>query len=336
MLGELSQKYYIVFIEKLLNKDAASCLKFIDEYDQKGASYIPLVERLASLVRHGFVMGVMGQKHRGEDLWELEEEDLLRLEDLARNSKNLELNRLFRLLAEALEELSDSFLDRYTFENICLEWCLGSGAVEISNNEVLPKESLQKGPEVVHKSLMTQFKKKVQEPSSESAPTSPSTESSSSEQIAPASKTLQLDRSFPDSWKALLERWKQIKPLQARKLEELVALEYSREKITLLVREGSLVGPTLLQKETQNKVARVLAKLFDFHGFLQVREESPQEKDLYAKKNPLNSVPESVLDEKNRLYEEEKQKRLESLKNNPLTQKLCETFEGRIVETHIE
>ena len=135
----------------------------------------------------------------------------------------------------------------------------------------------------------------------------------------------------------MLEGWKQIKPLQARKLEELVALEYSKEKITLLVREGSLVGPTLMKDDTQKKVARVLAKLFNFHGILLVREESADEKEAYAKKEEsVGSVPESVLDEKNRMYQEDRRQRREDIQNHPLAKKLCDTFEGKIIETHIE
>ncbi len=333
MLGELSQKYYLNFIEGLINKDASNCLKFIESFDQKGTSYIPFVERLASLVRHGFVMGAMGQKHRGEDLWELEEEDLLRLEALAKNSATLDLNRIFRLLVSVLEDLNDSFMDRYTFENICLEWCLAKEVLK-KKEQTLEAPTHKEELKVEKKSLTAQFKEELGK--SEEPVVIKEEKTLEKSAVAKKKAAPVFDRSFPETWKDLLERWKQIKPLQARKLEELVALEYSKDKITLLVREGSLVGPTLLQSETQKKMTRVLASLFNFHGIFFVREESQQEKEDYSKVNTVKSVPESVLDEKNRLYEEEKKKRFESLQNHPLAQKLCETFEGKIVETHIE
>ena len=96
------------------------------------------------------------------------------------------------------------------------------------------------------------------------------------------------------------------------------------------------MGPTLLMEDTQKKVLRVLAKLFSFHGSLVVQSEVSMESKPESAQMSYENIPESVLDEKQRLKKEEKEARFQALQNHPLAQKLCETFEGKITQTHVE
>ncbi len=73
---------------------------------------------------------------------------------------------------------------------------------------------------------------------------------------------------FPPTWRQLIDTWKREKPLQARKLEEVHALSYSPEKITLAVPEEGLAGRQLLQKDEQIKITTLFRELFDFKGVL--------------------------------------------------------------------
>jgi DNA polymerase-3 subunit gamma/tau len=71
---------------------------------------------------------------------------------------------------------------------------------------------------------------------------------------------------FPESWRALVDAWKAQKPLQARKLEEVHPIEYGMNKIVVAVDPKGIVGPALLKRETQIKIATAFRELFGFSG----------------------------------------------------------------------
>ncbi|MDB2447066.1 DNA polymerase III subunit gamma/tau [bacterium] len=71
---------------------------------------------------------------------------------------------------------------------------------------------------------------------------------------------------FPPTWRALVNAWKAKKPLQARKLEEVHPIEYTPEKIVVAVDPNGMVGPALLKRDTQVKIAAAFGELFGFAG----------------------------------------------------------------------
>lgn len=75
---------------------------------------------------------------------------------------------------------------------------------------------------------------------------------------------------FPASWRDLVEAWKQKKPLQARKLEEVHPLSYSADNITIAIPEDSFASKTLLQADEQARIRDQFRELFGFKGQLRM------------------------------------------------------------------
>lgn len=336
ILGDLSESSYLSLLEALLRRDSQEILSQIAAFDDRAESFVRVVNHLALLTRHAFVLQSLKEGDLKDQFSELEEADLLFLKRLAEQHKLSDFNALFKKLVLSLDELRDSFLDRYILENLSLEWCLESPVVKSLSKPDVKKE-VQSFPDQV-----SMKKEEVSKPSrrvEELAPPVKKEEEPlpSSDSPEPSKSPQSHDSSFPSSWKELVARWKQIKPLQARKLEEVVPYEYSEEKIILLVDEDSLVGPTFLRDETRKKVAIVLSKLFNFKGELVVQSQKkfkkPQEMD---EGKESFSPPESLLDEKTRLQELQKREKEKSLLEHELTKGLCEKFNGKIVETFVD
>ncbi len=308
ILGSLTEDSYINLLEALIKKDGAECLNLIEAFDEQGSSFLKLANHMAVLTRHAFVLRAIPHQKIHSEEWDLEEAALERLKNLKCSPEDL--NQLFKIFAESLEDLRESTLDRYIFENNLLAWCL---LEERRVSKVIPLENL------AEQSLEVKEEEEKIEVASE-------TETPQDSLFV---------RDFPASWKELVDRWKQIKPLQARKLEEIIPHEYTKERIVLLVNENSLVGPTFLKEETRKKVAIVLSKLFNFSGELVVKPNST----VSTKNGNFGSQSlqvESLLDEKKRLQIEKEKKTTTYLEQHELTRGICETFDGRVTETYVD
>lgn len=308
ILGSLTEDSYINLLEALLKKDGSECLRLVEAFDEEGSSFLKLANHMAVLTRHAFVLRALPQSKLHVEEWDLEEVSLERLKELKCSLEDL--NQLFKIFAESLQDLRESTLDRYIFENNLLAWCLSEGkrVSKIIPLENFAESSLEVKDEEEQKEVATEAEK-PQDPV--------------------------FTRDFPATWKELVDRWKQIKPLQARKLEEIIPHEYTKERIVLLVNENSLVGPTFLKEETRKKVAIVLSKLFNFNGELVVKSQST----VLSKSGNLEPQylqPESLLDEKKRLQTEREKKTAAYLEHHELTRGLCETFDGHVTETYVD
>ncbi len=308
ILGSLTEDSYLNLLEALLKKDGAECLNLIEAFDEQGSSFLKLANHMAVLTRHAFVLRAVPHQKIHFEEWDLEEAALERLKNLKCSAQDL--NQLFKIFAESLEDLRESTLDRYIFENNLLAWCLSE---ERRVSKVIPLETL---PE--HSLEVKEEEEKIEVASETEKP-----------------QDSLFVRDFPASWKELVDRWKQIKPLQARKLEEIIPHEYTKERIVLLVNENSLVGPTFLKEETRKKVAIVLSKLFNFSGELVVKPNN----FVSTKNENFGSQSlqiESLLDEKKRLQIEKEKKTAAYLEQHELTRGLCEKFDGRVTETYVD
>ena len=337
ILGELSEQVYLCLLEAILKKDASSLLTQIASFDDRADSFVRVVNHLAMLTRHCFVFQSLQVSDLKSGFADLEEEDLIFLERLAKTYKTQDLNRLFRKLSSCLDDLRDSFLDRYMLENLCLEWCLEGdqqAVAEVSSTvvrkplKIEPQIKVKPEPSLANETFDSEIPAALSHSASSDARMAEPNIEPEGKEISPEAKIVEFKKpSFPSSWKELVARWKEIKPLQARKLEEVVPHEYSEKRIVLLVDEGSLVGPTLLKDETRKKVAIVLSKLFNFSGDLVVRSESQPTKV---------SQNESLLDEKKRFQVNRDQETRKTLHEHELTKGLCEKFKGQIVETVVD
>ena len=337
IVGSLSQEDYLSLLGSLLEKNSKASLEQIGLLDERSESFIKIVNRLALLTRHGFILKSLSQKDLKEEFCDLEESDVVQLKILADRYTTRDFNDLFQVFVSCLDSLRDSFLDRYVFENACLSWCL-QGEVQRELLVVQPEKKLtqEKQPP---KSLKVQETITSDVTATLSAPGLHSSVSEEKKEEKEEKPALENDGSFPESWRDLVTRWKQVKPLQARKLEEVIPHEYSPQRIVLLVDENSLVGPTFLKEETRKKVALVLAKLFGFKGQLVVRSRSDVASSSSGEnenKAQLVAPVESLLDEKNRFHKEREKKTEHLLKENPLVKGLSERFKAQIIETHID
>jgi DNA polymerase-3 subunit gamma/tau len=154
---------------------------------------------------------------------------------------------------------------------------------------------------------------------------------------------------FPSSWRELVEKWKQKRPLQARIIEEAKLVSYSAEKIILGVDKSSLVGSNLLQLETQRKLKEHFYAIFGFTGELVVKtvESAPPAVALNSSSNETSANPgaenpgqgkeESLLEIKRKERELYQRKVFEDVRQDIITQKATTLFSSEIesIDLHI-
>lgn len=141
-------------------------------------------------------------------------------------------------------------------------------------------------------------------------------------------------RSFPSSWRELVDNWKRKKPLQARIIEEAYLIEYNQQKIELAVGKASLAAGKLLQKDLQNKIVEQFKELFGFRGQLIVREKS-ESGSAHSSNGSTHSsgreiAKESLLDISKREKELQKQELLKKIEHHPVTKEAISAFNGSI------
>jgi DNA polymerase-3 subunit gamma/tau len=132
-----------------------------------------------------------------------------------------------------------------------------------------------------------------------------------------------LSSKFPESWTVLVEIWKRTRPLEARKLEEVIPLEFNQNQIRLGVKKESLSGQALLQSEGLAKLKQDFKDVFSFQGLLLV--------DISADM----SVGESLLEVRQREAIEKKEKlRIEAIES-PFVKQLSTAFGAPILNVRV-
>lgn len=128
---------------------------------------------------------------------------------------------------------------------------------------------------------------------------------------------------FPESWASFVERWKKVKPLQARKLEDVIALEYGSHHIKLGVRGDGVAEKALLSPETQARLKREFEEIFGFNGGLSIEPLT------------IGSSAESLLDIKVREAKERAEKaKIEALES-PFVKHVAESFGVSILQVRV-
>ena len=186
---------------------------------------------------------------------------------LSQNSAPLLLNRLFTQMLRCQAELEDSALDRYVFENCCLEWCLTGGG-QSRHAQLSPTNDAAEAPSSAQD-------KRMAAPDLAGALSSSKTGASVTEAVRASSQQVEaaevpaaepMPKTLPADWATLVAHWKRERPLQARKLEELYPVAYGPKLIRVEVDPDGMVGPTLLQKQTQDQLAEQFRSYFGFEG----------------------------------------------------------------------
>lgn len=125
LVGGDTSSVHFRLLNALIELSAAKALAEIEILENAGCDYAVLAEQLAKLTRHIFIIKTIGKDALDISMLGLDSNEIDVLQDLATKTENTALNRLFRHLAQSRSELNGSTLDRFVFENICFEWCLG-------------------------------------------------------------------------------------------------------------------------------------------------------------------------------------------------------------------
>ena len=336
IVSSISGDSIIDLLGHLAQKDGGLCIESIAKMDQAGWDFTEAVEELARYARHGFLCANLGSDSVNPEFLGVGEDEYKRLEQIGSELKQFELNRIFRTFIKCRQDLDGSDLDRFIFENYCLEWCLDPGFPSI--DELLkgqlpkqsspapqmqatstPKEKPSAKPQFVN--ALKQFsddggQKKNPSP----APTPPTLDELG---LVKASQihSAQQSHPFPETWEDLVALWKVKKPLEARKFEEVYLKTYSKEKIELGVTPDSLAAKDLLNPEAQRSIRNALKSLCGFFGSFQV---------LPIEKGSEASLNESILESKNRERSQLQQTWIQEAKDHVWTQGIISGMQGQL------
>lgn len=465
IVSNLSSSPYLDLLAALLAREGEKVLALVGVLDQSGAEFTAVVESLAELARHGFVVQGLGAKALDVGLLGLDDAELSRLVGLAQAAKRFDLNRIFRTLAKCRLELDGSVMDRFVFENYLLEWCFDPGFPEIENGMlILPKSSspetnkassggetkmqpsestltpepanaADKSPRIsgasmravmdeiragprseVRSDVRTENRgqspaEKLTQPASgpsdgEQKPASlippgphadlttaadfeqtpaprpvlgatalaspeavigsspkphvsvlsvtsrgarvepkppvefdeipwlgdapQASKTGANVKVSGAAQVTEPAVSFPQTWRDLVEGWKRLKPLQARKLEEAHPLVYGPKEIVVAVSEASYASRVLLLPNEQARIREYFRELFGFEGTFFVK---PLEAALPTPAEmPL---PESLLEGRDRATLARRTRILEEAREAPFTRDLLQALGGTVEDVRL-
>ena len=331
LVVNLSSSPYLELLAALTKRDAVNVLAVVERLDQCGVEFATVVEETAQLARHAFVQQGLGPNALDRAQLGLDDAELVALTAIVSAAAPFDLNRIFRTLVKCRGELEGSGLDRYIFENYLCEWCFDPGLPELS--ELIGRGGASSG------SSRTPSAPSPSPPlsSTGSIPSAPvsrlnTVSSSPAASAIPATKPVQsaakLPRQLPASWRQLVDAWKQQKPLQARKLEEVHPIEYGPDRIVVAIGEESYASRTLLQRDEQQKIKEQFRELFGFTGILVVQSKS---------QTPVvpEALPETILTERDREAEGRRERLIDEARNAPFTRDLLSVLGGQLEDVRI-
>ena len=314
--SHLAPRRLLDLLAALVDKDGAKVLTALTAISDSGIDFKKITEELATYTRHAFIVKDIGVETTEFKSLSLADEVVRGLQDIAGASGEFDLNRIFRALIQCRQELDGSRLDRYVFENYCLEWCFDTGLPTPADLPIPPAAATATPSTPVPPAAVT------------STPAKPMPSTPVAAKPVPAAQ-LTPQRSakdtFPPTWQALVEAWKKASPFQARLLEEAKVVAYSAECIELTIDENSFGARTLLVKDGQQKVEAKLRELFAFRG-----------KFIVAKLEKKHAPSKSLLDKKKDLQDKQQQQLLGDAEKAPLTVGLQEKLGAKIVEVRFE
>lgn len=313
--SHLAPRRLLDLLAALVDKDGAKVLAALTAVSASGIDFKKITEELATYTHHAFIVKDIGIETTEFKSLSLADETVRGLQDIAAASGEFDLNRIFRALIQCRKELDGSRLDRYVFENYCLEWCFDTGLPTPANLPVPPPTA----------SVMPA-------PQADTAQTKASTDSASPAKPPPPPSPvlkLKLEQSgtekFPASWQEMIEAWKTANPFQARMLEEAKVVAYSAEHIKLAVAEHCLLARMLLLEAGRQKVEAKMRTLFAFQGQFVV-----------TKLGKSHTPSQSLLDKKRELQDKQQQQLLRAAEDAPLTTGLQEKLGAKIIDVRFK
>jgi DNA polymerase-3 subunit gamma/tau len=362
---QASSAVWLDLLAALARRDVSTTLSVVQKLDQEGVEFIVAAEELARFARHGFVLAGLsaqagGSAPVGHELAEffhaLDDAELARLREIVSQARPFDLNRIFRTFVQCRLMMDGSGLDRWIFENHAIEWCLDPGLPDLSqlNVQGLARPAATSAPG--HAAPLTAaLPSRPQATVPQPLPPQPESRAQAAPQVQqppvsqspqPPQPKMPVKGEFPVDWNALIEAWKRLKPLQARKLEEVHPLEYGPGKIVLGVPQQSFAGAALLGKDEQQRVKDQFAEMFGFKGTLQVvsLEASrapkpdatrPVENVPQQVKVPAEALPESVLETREREKNAERGRVIQAARDSALTKEALAILGGKIEDIKV-
>ena len=339
IVSSVSSEQILTLLSALVERNVDDCIKIITSMDGNGWDFSDVVEELARFSRHGFLMQNLESKSIAAAMVGLSDFELASLKLISDSSKNFDLNRIFRLAIACRKDLDSSSLDRFIFENYCIEWCIDPGLPKIDEliqdtsllvskktKDSLNVSNVQQGQQQSKPKSPPQFLNKLKEidkkPDSPNPP--PNSINMESLGLVKASQIHEkkpVKAPFPDSWRELVEYWKKMKPLEARKFEEAYIREYGREKIVIAVRPDGLAAKDLLNGDQLRLIRNSLKTIIEFYGEFIVIALEPDQVAINE---------ESILEKRTRIKEEEEKDILTHAKENQWTKSIVKNFKGRV------
>jgi len=340
LVVNLSSSPYLDLLAALTKRDAANVLAVVEKLDQSGVEFATVVEETAQLARHAFVQQGLGPNALDRAQLGLDDAELAALTAIVSAAAPFDLNRIFRTLVKCRGDLEGSGLDRYIFENYLCEWCFDPGLPELS--ELIGRGRSASGSNFASSASLSQPSSTGSTGSTASASVSRLNIASLSSAAAGAAATsaatmsppkqaqpaASLPRQLPASWRQLVDAWKQQKPLQARKLEEVHPIEYGPDRIVVAIGEESYASRTLLQRDEQQKIKEQFRELFGFAGILVVQSKA---------QTPVvpEALPETILTERDREAEGRRERLIDEARNAPFTRDLLSVLGGQLEDVRI-
>ena len=310
--SHLAPRRLLDLLAALVDKNGTKVLEALTVISDSGIDFKKITEELATYTRHAFIVKDIGVETTEFKNLSLADEIVRGLQDIAAASGEFDLNRIFRTLIKCRQELDGSLLDRYVFENYCLEWCFDTGLPPP------PAATATATPVITTPNHMDETQAKTTTTTVSAAPAKPAPPLS-------AQKVRSQHSAFPATWQELVEAWKKASPFQARMLEEAKVVAYSAECIELAIDANCFGARALLKNEGQQKLEAKLHELFAFRGQLVV-----------AKLDKNHAPSQSLLDKKKELQDKQQQQLLHDAENAPLTVGLQEKLGAKIIDVHFE
>lgn len=312
--AQAPREQILALLKAIVIKDGNGIIAQIDQIEKTGTDLQTVVEDMAQLCRHAFVIRDLGTESMELGQLDLDPNEIQELSMIAKLANDLDLNRIFKLMIQCRKDMDGSPLDRYILENVSLEWCFQSHS---SKEHHTPPSTPDANKD----------RKASVKPTAKTQNTEASTSSAPVEHVvAPKNTTAESIKGFPATWEELVDRWKLHRPLQATKLEDVHLHKYSPELISLSVKETSFAR-CLLNKDEQTKIQQAFKELFDFQGKIIVEKEAPGQ---------TQSLPESLAEKNARETQERNSAKMQSAVNHQTTKDILDIFNGTVADVRIK
>lgn len=313
IVSHVSSTQFLTLLDGLVRRNSVQIIAVLDELENTGIDMSDVVEKVAATARHAFIIRDVGSESIDFKMLGFDDEETRHLTEISLRAGPMDLNRIFRTLSRARTELDGSALDRYIVENYCLEWCLDPGIMfqTTADNSTI-RQSLNKpavtplkgtsAPKVI--ALETQSALLGETPPERPLPAA-----------AESPVTASLNQGFPSSWRELVDTLKTHKALLAKRLEDVHPIEFSQQRIELVIPTDNFLSVALLKLEEQKKLKSAFAEHFGFTGVITFK---PKKSDEQVKASETPALPENIASIQKRETAEHHQQLTTDAQTNPV------------------